>query len=128
MRRMSEKDSSISRLKIKVDNQRDQLERVEEMAGIEFRAKVISVQSGLSVKLEEQTQTCESKVRNLVGLRLSNFSQCADVRSRLSEQSFVECTKKIKTAMEEFKRKEAVIKRLSKWIRVSPLTTHWRIS
>jgi hypothetical protein len=52
---MSEKDSEISRLKIEVDNQRGQLERAKEMAGTAFKAKVISGQSELSVKSEEQT-------------------------------------------------------------------------
>jgi hypothetical protein len=52
MRGVSEKDSEISRLKIKVDGQRGQLERAKEMAGIAFKAKVISMQSELSIKLE----------------------------------------------------------------------------
>jgi hypothetical protein len=47
-----------------------QLERTKVMSRIEFRAKVVSVQSELSIKLEEQTQTCESRVRDLIGLCL----------------------------------------------------------
>jgi hypothetical protein len=114
MRGMSEKDSEISRLKIEVDNRRGQLEKAKEMAEIEFKAKVISVQSELSIKLEEQTQSWESRVRDLIGLRSLNFAQYADLKSGLSEQSFVQCIKKIKAAMEEFKGREAVIKRLIK--------------
>jgi hypothetical protein len=53
MRGMSEKDSEISRLEIDVDNQRSQLERTKDMAGIAFNAKMISIQSKLSIKLEE---------------------------------------------------------------------------
>jgi hypothetical protein len=45
MRGMGEKDSEIGRLKIEVDNQRGQLERAKEMAGIKFMAKVTFVQS-----------------------------------------------------------------------------------
>jgi hypothetical protein len=96
MRGMSEKDSEIRRLKIEIDNQRGQLERAKEMAGIEFKTKVIPAQSELSIKLEEQTQNCEFRVGDLIGLRLSNFVQHADVKSGPSEQSFVECIKKIK--------------------------------
>jgi hypothetical protein len=69
MRGMSEKDSEISGLKIEVDDQSGQLERVKEIAGIAFKAKVISVQSELSIKLEEQDHICESRVRGLIGLR-----------------------------------------------------------
>jgi hypothetical protein len=69
MRETSEKDSEISRLKIEVDNQRDQLERAQEMVGIASKTKVVSVQSELSIKLEEQTHTCEYRVRDLIGLR-----------------------------------------------------------
>jgi hypothetical protein len=53
IRGMSEKDLEISRLKIEIDNQMGQLARAKEMAGIAFKAKMISVQSGLSIKLEE---------------------------------------------------------------------------
>jgi hypothetical protein len=72
------------------------LEGAKEMAGIEFRAKVISMQFELSIKLEEQTHTCEPRVRDLIVLRLSNFAQSTDMRSGPSEHSFVECTIKIK--------------------------------
>jgi hypothetical protein len=96
MREMSERDSEIRRLKIEVDNQSSQLERTKEMAGIEFKAKVISGQSESSIKLEEQTQSCESRVTGLIGLRLSDFAQYVDVKSGLREQSFVECIKKSK--------------------------------
>jgi hypothetical protein len=84
------------------------------MVGITFKSKMISVQSELSIKLEEQTHNCESWVRDLITLRLPNFAQCADVKSGLSEQSFVEYVIKIKGAIEQCKRREALVNRLVK--------------
>jgi hypothetical protein len=69
MRGTSEKDTEISRLKVEVDNQRGQFERAKEKVGIAFKPKVISMQYELSIKLEEQTHTCESRSRDLIGLR-----------------------------------------------------------
>jgi chromosome segregation ATPase len=111
---LNEKEGEIGRLKMKIDSQRDQLERAKQMAEIQLKAKLISAQSELSVKLEEQSQSCESRVRNLIGLMLSNFPQYADVQSGLSERSFIECMKRIKAAVEQFKGREASIRRLIK--------------
>jgi actin-like ATPase involved in cell morphogenesis len=114
MKAINEKDFEISRLKMEVGNQKGELEKAKQMAEIQLKAKLISVQSELSVKSEEQTQSCESRVRNLIGLLLSNFAQYADVQSGLTEQSFMECIKRIKTTIEQLKRREVVIRRLIK--------------
>jgi hypothetical protein len=76
------------------------------MTGITFKAKVISMQSELPIKLEEQTHTYESRVRDLIGLRWPNCAQYADIKSGFSEQPFAECIKKIKATTEGFKRRE----------------------
>jgi type I site-specific restriction endonuclease len=99
---------------MKVSHQEEALERAKQFSEIQAKAKLISCQSELSMKLDRQTQVYESRLRTLICTFMSAFSQFSDLQGELNEESFSQCVKRVKAAFEQYRAHEATIRKLIK--------------
>jgi hypothetical protein len=97
-----------------VSHQEEALQRAKQFSEVQTKAKLISCQSELSMKLDRQTQVYESRLRALISTFMSAFSQFSDLQAELNEDSFCKCIKRVKTALEQYRAHEAAIRKLIK--------------